>query len=719
VSNGYFHSCAIATAGTLSCWGDNTYGQQNSIPVGTFISLAAGHFHTCGIATGGVIGCWGDNSSGQLNNIPGGTFSSPVVAAGENQTCAIVASGSLSCWGDNSAGQASPPPGTFSAVAAGGSHGCALTSAGTLSCWGDNSAGQSSPPAGTFTAVTAGSSHSCAIATAGTLSCWGDNTYGQASPPAGTFIAVSAGNSHTCAISTAGTLSCWGDNTFSQLDNIPAGTFVALSGGGGHSCAIATGGTVSCWGDNSVGQLNNIPTGTFTALSAGAGHTCAIASGGTLSCWGSNAAGQLTNIPSGTFAMVSAGSFYTCALATSGKLSCWGENSSGQLGAAPKVPWPAPATPAPIGASYSFAFTSSSGNPTGRFSVDSTTLPPGLTLSPAGVLSGTPTTLGTFSFTVTVSNLEGSANASFSLTIEARPVVTAVTFTGSVSSPTLTIVGSGFGTKASLGSASSACDSGKTYGTKLSVADTTEGWSAGHHGDCVGLIVSSYTNTKVVLSFGSDYGHLAVGTGVALLSGGDSYTVSVLGATLSDTAIYLTSLSPRQLAVGASGPVTLTGSGFVAGAKVWVTGPSGAVKAFNFTLVNPTRLKATLNAPAAVPVGSYSVMINNGAHSAAACKNCLTVIAPPTLTSMNPSSLARGSSNVPVQLTGTGFVTGATLTGPTGASFTSVVIVSSTTITAKLTVSATAAAGTSLPVTVTDSAAAGYGKAKANLLTIT
>ena len=53
-----------------------------------------------------------------------------------------------------------------------------------------------------------------------------------------------------------------------------------------------------------------------------------------------------------------------------------------------------------VGNSYSTTITASGGNSPYTFTVSSGSLPPGLTLSPGGVLSGTPTTAGTFTFTV-------------------------------------------------------------------------------------------------------------------------------------------------------------------------------------------------------------------------------------------------------------------------------------------------------------------------------
>src|SRR5262249_38696373 len=70
---------------------------------------------------------------------------------------------------------------------------------------------------------------------------------------------------------------------------------------------------------------------------------------------------------------------------------------------------------ATVGTPYAFTFTAS-GAPT--FSLTSGALPPGLTLSAAGLLSGTPTASGTFTGTVTAANgVPPDATQDFSITV--------------------------------------------------------------------------------------------------------------------------------------------------------------------------------------------------------------------------------------------------------------------------------------------------------------
>ena len=63
-------------------------------------------------------------------------------------------------------------------------------------------------------------------------------------------------------------------------------------------------------------------------------------------------------------------------------------------------------------------FTSGTGTPNGVFSVSAGSLPPGLALSAAGVLAGTPTVAGSYTFTVTAQNLIGSAGAQFTIVVD-------------------------------------------------------------------------------------------------------------------------------------------------------------------------------------------------------------------------------------------------------------------------------------------------------------
>jgi alpha-tubulin suppressor-like RCC1 family protein len=191
------------------------------------------------------------------------------------------------------------------------------------------------------------------------------------------------------------------------------------------------------------------------------------------------------------------------------------------------------------------------------------------------------------------------------------------------------------------------------------------------------------------------------------------------GCLIVTAAPTLISASPDHVAVGTSGSVTLIGSGFESGATVKFKGPSTKVSTVKSSIVvTSTTLTATITVPVGTPLGVYTVTITNPDHSSASCTTCFTVIAAPTLTTMSPGSVAKGTSSS-VSLSGTGFATGARLSGPKGVSFSKVTVVNSTTITAIMKVASTTSTGTGLDVSVTNDATAGYGKVTAGVLTIT
>lgn len=106
----------------------------------------------------------------------------------------------------------------------------------------------------------------------------------------------------------------------------------------------------------------------------------------------------------------------------------------------------------------------------------------------------------------------------------AGPAISSIVFSGSVRAPTVTISGHGLGalpTGSQPPTSSSACraehapgDQGDNYGDRLFFLDHSTGLAGGLSGpyggdpdvvSCVGLIVESFSSTRVVYRLGSDY----------------------------------------------------------------------------------------------------------------------------------------------------------------------------------------------------------------------
>ena len=117
-----------------------------------------------------------------------------------------------------------------------------------------------------------------------------------------------------------------------------------------------------------------------------------------------------------------------------------------------------------------------------------------------------------------------------------RPSIASVSFNGAhgpgVASPVITITGSHFGATAPAGTsdATTSCGTysanGKVYGGKLYFTDDANfeaGYSNSADADCIGIIVVSWSQTKVVLQFGNSYGSFAHW----YLTNGDGYALSL------------------------------------------------------------------------------------------------------------------------------------------------------------------------------------------------
>jgi hypothetical protein len=151
----------------------------------------------------------------------------------------------------------------------------------------------------------------------------------------------------------------------------------------------------------------------------------------------------------------------------------------------------------------------------------------------------------------------------------------------------------------------------------------------------------------------------------------------------------LSTIAPAFGAPGATVPVTLTGTNFVAGAAVLTSISGIAVSAV--TVVSTTQITTTFTIAANAPTGVTRVAVATSAGASA--PGLFLIGPPPTLSTIAPAFGVQGTS-VPVTLTGTNFVAGATVvTNNTGIAVSAVTFVSATQITATFTIAANAPLG--------------------------
>jgi hypothetical protein len=252
-------------------------------------------------------------------------------------------------------------------------------------------------------------------------------------------------------------------------------------------------------------------------------------------------------------------------------------------------------------------------------------LPAGMTLSPAGVLSGTPTQSGTFSFTVTVKDSATpvhTATANLTLTVDQAPAIT------SANNTTLTV------------------------GTAGTFTVTATGYPAPTFSETGALPAGVTLNsTSGVLS-----GTPAAGTG-------GTYSITITaqnGATPNATQSFtltvnqapaITSANSTTFTVGAAGTFTVTKTGSPA-PTLSENGALPTGVSFN------TSTGVLSGTPANGAQGSYPISFTaqNGIGTAATQSFTLTVGLAPAITSANNATFTVGASGT-FTVTATGFPT--------------------------------------------------------------
>jgi alpha-tubulin suppressor-like RCC1 family protein len=169
IAAGFTHACALATGGSVTCWGQADWGGKGAFakpPVTGAIQVVTGDRHACVLTKGHAVQCWGMNDAGQLGTKPDVESHKKLVTvpkitnathlvAGEASTCAVLADGSVRCWGANGQGElglgtrsSDERPSRVSAlegveqICLASAHGCALTKEKKILCWGSNAFGQ-------------------------------------------------------------------------------------------------------------------------------------------------------------------------------------------------------------------------------------------------------------------------------------------------------------------------------------------------------------------------------------------------------------------------------------------------------------------------------------------------------------------------------------------------------------------------------------------------
>jgi hypothetical protein len=155
------------------------------------------------------------------------------------------------------------------------------------------------------------------------------------------------------------------------------------------------------------------------------------------------------------------------------------------------------------------------------------------------------------------------------------------------------------------------------------------------------------------------------------------------------------SVAPPSAGNGGTANLTITGTGFQTGATVLLrrTGQSD-IPGTSVVVTPPTTISASFNLTNAAP-GTWDVRVSNPDGASGTCSACLLISgSKPTVTAVSPSSRGQGASGVDLSVTGTHFASGAVATfSGAGITVNSTTFVSSTEVTANVSIGSAAATG--------------------------
>ncbi len=320
----------------------------------------------------------------------------------------------------------------------------------------------------------------------------------------------------------------------------------------------------------------------------------------------------------------------------------------------------------------------------------------GVTVSNVAIVSSTQINA---TFNITANAATGGRNVSVTTTA-GTSATTPFTVNAASTLPTLTSVAPSSG---SLGTSVNVTLTGTNFTAASQVRLQGVGLTQ------TNIVVVSATQITATYNISSSVALGAHNTWV-VTSGGSSnmltFTVTAAGSKPT-----LTSVAPNSGVQGTAVNITLAGTNFIAGATVGVAG--SGITASNVSVASSTQITATLNIAANAAPGAYPVSVTTtGGTSNTAAFTVTGASSLPTLTSVTPSSGARGTS-VNVTLTGTNFTSASSvrLQG-VGLTQTNIVVVSPTQITATYNISSSVATGPHNTWVVT-------GAGSSNILTFT
>ena len=436
---------ALRYDGSIQAWGNTDYGGLGA-PTGTgFTRLFSGGSAFAAMKADGSIITWGADLAGGTGEPTGTGFTQ--IFTNSQSMVAMKTDGSLVAWGATGSGGSGAPTGTgYVTITSNASAFAALKSDGSITAWGNTTFGgllPTLPTNNSYTAIYSNPNAFAAVRADGSIATWGATATGDNPFTGGSkFISVSATGSAFAALKSDGTITVWG-NSGKGGSNAPTGTgFTAIFSTQSAFAGLRLDGSIVSWGSATNGATG-APIGTgYTQIYSNTQAFTALKNDGTVKSWGNANYGGIGKAPTITgFTQVFSTSAAFVGQKSDGSLVAWGASASGSSGAPTgtgltvssaraAIPYQQYGTTGELPTAYIGTKIGTEGGAgpaayqvgaisQGAYYSLTGDLPAGLTLNPAtGFLSGTPTTAGTKSFTITSTSAVGTVSQTYTLEIK-------------------------------------------------------------------------------------------------------------------------------------------------------------------------------------------------------------------------------------------------------------------------------------------------------------
>lgn len=202
--------CGVRPNGNITCNGKADDPQVFDAPDGSFVDIDVGYWHMCALSDTGSVSCWGENDYGESTDSPGPYID---MCAGDNISCGLDEAGAVSCWGQFDSDSRVPEGTGYTSISCVGGAVAALHEDGHVDV--TDVAGSPSRTTGwldgDWAEVTGGPDNFCAVDSLGVTACFGEGPIVNDTPSTTGLRSMSIGDDTACAVDPDNHIVCWGD----------------------------------------------------------------------------------------------------------------------------------------------------------------------------------------------------------------------------------------------------------------------------------------------------------------------------------------------------------------------------------------------------------------------------------------------------------------------------------------------------------------------------